>query len=123
MIYQENSTLIEYTTKSYLSVIKYECKENYEAKSREKILTFNCSYYNNERKWLPDTDEDCSLINCYKPPEIEGSYFDQSAIETTINSTLTYKCKPEFTIQGNPNITCEKTGDWTIPPFCKSKSF
>ncbi|CAD5126149.1 DgyrCDS14317 [Dimorphilus gyrociliatus] len=114
-----NSTLVFSNGVGYLSVIQYKCNDEYEGFNREENITFTCSYHKGQRDWSPQTVTDCQLIDCFTPPYVAGSQYVETTITTTINSTVTYQCDPEFSMQGSPNVTCQKNGNWTTPPFCK----
>ena len=52
------------------------------------------------------------------PPEYGGYAFTGSSF----GDTVTYDCECGFDLEGPQTLTCGKTGDWGIPPCCRSES-
>lgn len=58
---------------------------------------------------------------CHKPPSFNDAVVDVVS-GTHLKSVASYKCLPEYTLQGNPNLVCLANGRWSERQFkCLSK--
>ncbi len=68
---------------------------------------------------LPENDQ-CfrKNVSCGTPPEIRKGQHDFNSHYSEVNSTSTYSCTDDFSLEGNATILCQNSGEWSKPPQC-----
>ncbi|XP_067930927.1 sushi, von Willebrand factor type A, EGF and pentraxin domain-containing protein 1-like [Watersipora subatra] len=62
----------------------------------------------------------CYKVNCGPPPVVLNSERHVSGQEH--NDTVDYVCHEGYMKEGDNSISCQNTGHWTVPPYCKALS-
>lgn len=95
----------------------------------DSICTYNCNngYYLNTtyntikcgmNGWSPSPK--CVYVSCGTQPTVADAY--RTCTGNAYNSVCTYTCMTNFTMKGNKDVVCQKSGAWTSSPVCYKPS-
>ncbi len=59
-------------------------------------------------------------VSCGTPPEIRKGQHNFKSNYSKVNSTSTYRCNGDFTLEENASVVCQYSGKWSKPPRCKA---
>ncbi|XP_035229458.1 sushi, von Willebrand factor type A, EGF and pentraxin domain-containing protein 1-like isoform X2 [Stegodyphus dumicola] len=99
-----------YTSVSYNSVVKYECRYGYRLVGP---ATRTC---NTSKQW-EGSDPTCEEIVCEDPGPFYNGYFESRSY--SLGSNVIFRCFDGMKMEGSPATTCEEDGNWSQPiPKC-----
>ncbi|XP_059002210.1 C4b-binding protein alpha chain-like isoform X2 [Mustela lutreola] len=117
----ENGKVIAETELVFGSHIKFVCSEGYILIGK---TTSYCEIQDRGVGWS-DPLPQCIIAKCKPPPDISnGKHNGADEDFYTYGSSVTYRCDPNFSMIGNPSISCtvenKTVGVWSpSPPTCK----
>ena len=111
---QENQIVLP--CREYCQAQLYNCFKTGSILLKEFVL--NCKYLPSQN----DSDHCFMPVDvCGPPPEIKhGFILEGDKPFTTAGHVVHYACDDSWNLTGtgNPNTTCQKSGEWTTPPEC-----
>ncbi|XP_054912657.1 membrane cofactor protein-like isoform X2 [Poeciliopsis prolifica] len=98
----------------YSEVVQYSCDKGLELHGSTELI---CSE-NGKFSSAPPT---CVRVECKDPVIRNGFWESGSRPPHKYRATVTFKCKPEYTMIGNPTVTCDINSNWSPGlPKCTS---
>ncbi|XP_054709581.1 sushi, von Willebrand factor type A, EGF and pentraxin domain-containing protein 1-like [Uloborus diversus] len=99
-----------YTSVSYNSVVKYECRYGY------RLVGPSTRTCNTSKLWEGD-DPTCEEIKCDDPGPFYNGYFEGRSY--SLGSTVIFHCFDGMKMEGSSATTCRNDGNWSNPiPKC-----
>ncbi|RXG57663.1 Protein lev-9 [Armadillidium vulgare] len=107
----ENGKVI-YTTKSYNSVVTYECDYGF------MIVGSSTRRCGADKKWTGDKPK-CKEINCGSPGHLPNGWLENVDKGTSLADSIIFRCLPNMTLEGDDTSVCQSDGTWSKPlPKC-----
>ncbi|XP_060533491.1 sushi, von Willebrand factor type A, EGF and pentraxin domain-containing protein 1 isoform X2 [Cylas formicarius] len=101
-----------YTSCSYNSVVRYECKYGYTLVGES---TRRCGA---DRKWS-GAQPVCKEINCGHPGRLWNGWLENIEGGTGLGASIIFRCHEGMLLEGNSSTVCQIDGKWRYPlPKC-----
>ncbi|KAL1513275.1 hypothetical protein ABEB36_002702 [Hypothenemus hampei] len=101
-----------YTSCSYNSVVRYECKYGYTLVGES---TRKCGA---DRKWS-GVQPVCKEINCGHPGRLWNGWLENIEGGTGLGASIIFRCHEGMLLEGNSSSVCQIDGKWRYPlPRC-----
>ncbi|XP_027866125.1 C4b-binding protein alpha chain-like isoform X1 [Xiphophorus couchianus] len=98
----------------YAEVVRYSCDKDLELRGARDLF---CS----ENGKFSSAAPTCVRVECKDPEIINGFWESGSRPPHKYRASVTFKCKPEYTMIGNPTVTCNIDSKWSPGlPKCTS---
>ncbi|XP_066142350.1 sushi, von Willebrand factor type A, EGF and pentraxin domain-containing protein 1 [Euwallacea fornicatus] len=101
-----------YTSCSYNSVVRYECKYGY------TLLGESTRRCGADKKWS-GVQPACKEINCGHPGRLWNGWLENIEGGTGLGASIIFRCHEGMLLEGNSSTVCQIDGKWRYPlPKC-----